>query len=139
MKAAEAGKGNRNFSHFGPDSNLLAELEALFATYGETGSGKVRRYVHDAEEAAPYGRRPAPSPPWTDLPAEHRPAVLRGPARRYADREASTSASHVDLLVGVVPIINLEWIQKLHRDKTHARLLARRRWSTRSCAACRTT
>jgi phosphoribulokinase len=27
-------------------------------------------------------------------------------------------AKHVDLLVGVVPIINLEWIQKLHRDKT---------------------
>ena len=26
-------------------------------------------------------------------------------------------ARHVDLLIGVVPIINLEWIQKLHRDK----------------------
>ncbi|MGB7987858.1 MAG: phosphoribulokinase, partial [Candidatus Methylophosphatis roskildensis] len=27
-------------------------------------------------------------------------------------------ARHVDLKIGVVPIINLEWIQKLHRDKT---------------------
>ena len=27
-------------------------------------------------------------------------------------------ARHADLLVGVVPIINLEWIQKLHRDQT---------------------
>jgi phosphoribulokinase len=26
-------------------------------------------------------------------------------------------ARHPDLLVGVVPVINLEWIQKLHRDK----------------------
>ena len=26
-------------------------------------------------------------------------------------------ASHVDLRIGVVPIINLEWIQKIHRDK----------------------
>jgi len=27
-------------------------------------------------------------------------------------------AQHVDFLLGVVPSINLEWIQKLHRDKT---------------------
>ena len=27
-------------------------------------------------------------------------------------------ARHVDLLIGVVPVINLEWIQKLHRDKS---------------------
>jgi phosphoribulokinase len=26
-------------------------------------------------------------------------------------------AHHADLLVGVVPTVNLEWIQKLHRDK----------------------
>jgi phosphoribulokinase len=26
-------------------------------------------------------------------------------------------AQHADLLVGVVPTVNLEWIQKLHRDK----------------------
>ncbi len=32
------------------------------------------------------------------------------------------SREKVDLLVGVVPIINLEWIQKLHRDQQHARL-----------------
>ena len=27
-------------------------------------------------------------------------------------------AQHVDLLIGVVPVINLEWIQKIHRDKS---------------------
>jgi phosphoribulokinase len=26
-------------------------------------------------------------------------------------------AQHADLLIGVVPVINLEWTQKLHRDK----------------------
>ena len=26
-------------------------------------------------------------------------------------------ARHADLIIGVVPIINLEWIQKLHRDR----------------------
>ena len=56
MRAAladAAAKGNHNFSHFGAESNLLAELEALFRTYGATGGGKVRRYLHDADEAAP--------------------------------------------------------------------------------------
>ena len=27
-------------------------------------------------------------------------------------------AKHPDLLIGVVPVINLEWIQKLHRDRS---------------------
>ena len=26
-------------------------------------------------------------------------------------------ARHADLLIGVVPVVNLEWIQKIHRDK----------------------
>ncbi|SQB37078.1 phosphoribulokinase [Citrobacter koseri] len=34
-------------------------------------------------------------------------------------------ARHVDLLVGVVPIVNLEWIQKLIRDTSRARPLPR--------------
>ncbi len=34
----------------------------------------------------------------------------------YVDDSVNV-ARHFDLLVGVVPIINLEWIQKLHRDK----------------------
>jgi phosphoribulokinase len=32
--------------------------------------------------------------------------------------EATNVAQYADLLIGVVPIINLEWIQKLHRDKS---------------------
>jgi phosphoribulokinase len=31
--------------------------------------------------------------------------------------ETINVAQYGDLLIGVVPIINLEWIQKLHRDK----------------------
>ena len=30
--------------------------------------------------------------------------------------ETADAAKYVDLLVGVVPIVNLEWIQKIHRD-----------------------
>ena len=68
-------------------------------------------------EAAPYGQEPGTFTPWEDIARGHRPAVLRGPARRRRRPRRSTSRQHADLLIGVVPIINLEWIQKLHRDK----------------------
>ena len=69
-KAAEAEKqGDKNFSHFGPTTNLFSELETLFRTYGETGSGKRRKYLHDHEEAAPYKQEPGTFTPWEDVPA----------------------------------------------------------------------
>jgi phosphoribulokinase len=120
MKAAmaEAAKeGNPNFSHFGPDANLLPELEALFANYGARGAGKVRRYLHDAEEAAPFGQEPGTFTPWTELPRETDLLFYEG-LHGAAVSDKIDVARHVDLLIGVVPIINLEWIQKLHRDKT---------------------
>ena len=46
--------GVRNFSHFGPDANLLEELEQLFASYGSSGGGKFRRYVHDEVDTVVY-------------------------------------------------------------------------------------
>src|ERR1700736_6544861 len=55
VKMAEAQQlGNQHLSHFGPDTNLFAELETLFRLYGQTGVGKTRKYLHNAEEAAPY-------------------------------------------------------------------------------------
>ena len=36
--------GESRLSHFGPEANLLKELENLFRTYGECGSGKRRYY-----------------------------------------------------------------------------------------------
>ncbi len=119
MRAAladAAAKGNHNFSHFGADSNLLAELEALFRTYGATGGGKVRRYLHDAEEAAPYNQEPGTFTPWTDL-APGTDLLFYEGLHGAAQTEGVDVGRHADLLVGVVPIINLEWIQKLHRDK----------------------
>ncbi|MBK7592895.1 MAG: phosphoribulokinase [Betaproteobacteria bacterium] len=114
--AAAAEKGNQNFSHFGADANLLAELEALFRTYGATGGGKVRRYLHDAEEAAPYKQDPGTFTPWADLP-ENTDLLFYEGLHGAAQTEGVDVGRHADLLVGVVPIINLEWIQKLHRDK----------------------
>jgi phosphoribulokinase len=115
---AEAAKsGNSHFSHFGPEANLLPELEALFAGYAARGTGKVRRYLHDAEEAAPFGQEPGTFTPWNDLPHDTDLLFYEG-LHGAAVTDAVDVARHVDLLIGVVPIINLEWIQKLHRDKT---------------------
>jgi phosphoribulokinase len=103
-------------SHFGPEANLFEELETLFRTYGERGAGLVRKYLHNAEEAAPYCRDPGTFTPWEELPEGTDLMFYEGLHGAVVTPEVNV-ARHVDLLVGVVPIINLEWIQKLHRDK----------------------
>ncbi len=108
--------GNMNFSHFGPEANLLAELEEIFKTFGATGKGKVRKYIHDAAEGAEFGQEPGTFTPWQDMRADADLLFYEGLHGGYVG-SAVNVAQHVDLLVGVVPIINLEWIQKLHRDQ----------------------
>ena len=116
-RQAEAEKaGNKHFSHFGPENNLFAELEQLFRSYGETGSGERRRYLHDAEEAAPYQQSPGTFTPWEALPADTDLLFYEGLHGGVVTPDVNI-ARHPDLLIGVVPVINLEWIQKLWRDK----------------------
>ncbi len=108
--------GDRHFSHFGPESNLFEELEALFRTYGETGSGRIRKYLHDEAEAAPYRQESGTFTPWEDVPPGTDLLFYEGlHGGLVTDR--IDIGGRVDLLVGVVPIVNLEWIQKIHRDK----------------------
>jgi phosphoribulokinase len=114
---ARAGReGNPHFSHFGVEANLLEELEALFRSYGETGTGRVRRYVHDEEDAARLGQPPGTFTPWVDAPPGTDLLFYEG-LHGGAVTERVNVPRHVDLLVGVVPIVNLEWIQKIHRDR----------------------
>ncbi|MCX7742296.1 MAG: phosphoribulokinase, partial [Tepidimonas sp.] len=68
--AEEEARGNRHFSHFGPEANLFEELENLFRTYSESGRGRFRKYLHSDEEAAPYGQEPGTFTPWEDLPPD---------------------------------------------------------------------
>jgi phosphoribulokinase len=106
----------QNMSHFGPEANLFEELEALFRGYGEGGGGKIRKYLHNHEEATPFGQEPGTFTPWEDIQTGTDLLFYEGLHGGVAT-ETVNAARHVDLLVGVVPIINLEWIQKLHRDK----------------------
>jgi len=114
--AEEEAAGNNHFSHFGPEANLIEELEALFREYGETGQGKRRHYIHDEEEAGRYGARPGTFTAWESLP-ENTDLLFYEGLHGALQTGAVDIAQHVDLRVGVVPIINLEWIQKIHRDK----------------------
>jgi phosphoribulokinase len=115
--AAEVARGNQHFSHFGPENNLFEELEALFRSYGESGCGRTRKYLHDESEAAPYGRPPGTFTAWEDLPANVEMLFYEGLHGAVASGTIDV-ARHADLLIGVVPVINLEWIQKLHRDRS---------------------
>lgn len=116
-RLAEAEKnGNTHFSHFGPENNLFPDLENLFRSYSETGQGQRRKYLHDPVEAAPYQQEPGTFTAWEDIPPDTDMLFYEGlhGAVRTSDVDI---ARYPDLLVGVVPVINLEWIQKLWRDK----------------------
>ncbi|ODS92113.1 MAG: phosphoribulokinase [Comamonas sp. SCN 65-56] len=116
-RQAEAEKaGNKHFSHFGPDNNLFGELEALFRSYGETGQGQARKYLHNEQEAAPYQQAPGTFTAWEALPGDTDLLFYEGLHGAVVTPEHDI-ARHVDLRIGVVPVINLEWIQKLWRDQ----------------------
>lgn len=118
-KAAE--QGNNHFSHFGPEANLFDELANLFKSYGETGTGKKRYYLHNEEEAAEHNARlgtnlkPGEFTPWEDIP-EGTDLMFYEGLHGLVKTQETDVAQHVDLGVGVVPIVNLEWIQKIFRD-----------------------
>jgi len=123
MKAemAKATEAHRDLSHFGSDANRFDLLEALFKSYGETGTGKKRYYIHSDEEAAELNARlgtdlaPGQFTPWEDIPDGTDLLFYEG-LHGLVVTEENNVARHVDLGVGVVPIVNLEWIQKIHRD-----------------------
>jgi len=112
----EGKKGNDHFSHFGPEANLLNKLEGVFKSFGETGSGKTRHYVHDEEEAERYGSQPGTFTDWEQIPQDTGLLFYEGLHGAVVTDEVNV-AQYCDLKIGVVPVINLEWIQKIHRDK----------------------
>jgi phosphoribulokinase len=112
----EEARGNRHFSHFGPEANLLVELEATFRTYGESGLGRTRNYVHDSEEAERYGCPPGTFTAWRQFEPGSDLLFYEGLHGAVVTDRVNV-AQHADLKIGVVPVINLEWIQKIHRDR----------------------
>jgi phosphoribulokinase len=114
MKAAVSQK--KHLSHFGPEANLLEELELVFREYSEAGTGRSRHYVHHAHEADLYGCPVGTFTDWEPLPLSTDILFYEGLHGAFRS-ETIDIARYPDLKIGVVPVINLEWIQKIHRDK----------------------
>lgn len=134
----EARGSGRRLSWFGPECNHFQELETFFKTYGECGNGIYRQYAHTAEHGEELGVQPGeftdwkPLAPGSDLlfyEGQHGGVVANTWTRRKVDsrhfpaeidrrtgNKGIDVAQHVDLLIGVTPAINLEWIQKIHRE-----------------------
>ena len=115
LNDAREARGEGRLSLFGPDTNLLPELESLFRSYSENATGRRRRYLHDKEEAQAAGQAPGTFTPWEPLPDNTDLLFYEGLHGAVRTAEVDV-ARYPDLLIGVVPVINLEWIQKIHRD-----------------------
>ncbi len=122
VKEAEA-VGNNHFSHFGPEANDFAAIERTFKEYGEKGASKKRYYLHNDDEAAEQNKRlgcnktSGEFTPWEDIEAGSDLLFYEGLHGLAADDNQGVDVSkYVDLGIGVVPSVNLEWIQKIHRD-----------------------
>jgi phosphoribulokinase len=115
-RIAKAQEEKRNFSHFGIEANVLDALEDTFREYGATGSAKRRFYVHNEEDGRRLGGyAPGTLTPWEAVPPGTDLLFYEG-LHGGVVTETLDVARHTDLLIGVVPIVNLEWIQKIHRD-----------------------
>lgn len=108
-------KEGKTLSHFGPEANEFDKIEALFRQYSENGTGDKRYYLHSEEEAEPYKQKPGEFTPWEEIAPGSDLLFYEGLHGGVVTNEVNV-AQHVDLLIGVVPIVNLEWIQKIHRD-----------------------
>ncbi|MCK5720026.1 MAG: phosphoribulokinase [Thiomargarita sp.] len=112
IAAEEQGK---DLSHFGPEANLFDKLEELFHKYSATGEGQSRKYLHNEEEAEPYNQDPGTFTDWEDIALDTDLLFYEGLHGGVNTAEVNV-AQWVDLLIGVVPSVNLEWIQKISRD-----------------------
>ncbi len=113
----------RHISYFGPEANDFSLLEQTFTGYGLHGTGRSRKYLHTYDEAVPWKQAPGTFTPWQPLPDNTDVLFYEG-LHGGIVTEQHNVADKVDLMVGVVPIVNLEWIQKLVRDmreRSHSR------------------
>jgi phosphoribulokinase len=106
----------RTISHFGPEANLFTELEELFNEYGEQGIGRARQYLHNEDTARLHGQKVGTFTEWSNIAPDSDLLIYEGLHGGIVTDTINIS-QHVDLLIGVTPTINSEWIQKLYRDQ----------------------
>ncbi len=120
-EVAKSIKNGKILTHFSEYANHFDKLEKLFIQYGKTGGGKKRYYIHSDNEAIECNNRlgldlkPGQFTPWEDIESNSDLMFYEG-LHGGVVTDSVDVASKVDLLVGVVPSINIEWIQKIYRD-----------------------
>lgn len=118
---AQSRQTNRVLTHFSEHANHFDKLADLFQEYSEYGTGKKRYYIHSDDEAVEHNSRlgtqldPGQFTPWEAVEAGTDLMFYEGLHGGVVTNSADV-AGKVDLLVGVVPSINIEWIQKIYRD-----------------------
>lgn len=138
----------RHISCYGPDLNNFQQLESLFSQYSEQGSGRLR-YKVSQENQHRYSQPVGEFTEWQDVPVDTDCLFYEGMHggvvadtwtrrkdngvtvendRRTPENKGVDVVQYVDLLIGVVPAINLEWIQRIHHDQ-----------HTKQCSAQKTT
>jgi phosphoribulokinase len=121
QQMARAQEAGINYSHFGAAANQFELLQRLFRSYGESGLGQRRFYLHNQEEASQHSQRlglaleSGQFTPWEDIEPATDLLFYEG-LHGLVKSSAIDMTRYVDLKVGVVPVVNLEWIQKIHRD-----------------------
>jgi phosphoribulokinase len=113
----EAKKEGKILSHYSPEANYLNKLESLFFQYAATGTGMYRYYLHTDKIAAEWGQKAGTLTPWSEMDPDTDLLLYRGLHGAAIDGDIDI-ASYPDLLVGMVPNVNLEWIRKIKRDTT---------------------
>ena len=134
---ADALAEGHHISCYGPELNDFQRLESLFREYSNSGTGRMR-YKLSEENARQHDLPPGGFTPWQDLPLEsdclfyegmhggvvadswtRRKQQLTPPSgdRRSERNSGVNVAQYVDLLIGVVPAINLQWAQRIHHER----------------------
>ncbi len=110
-KAKEFAAAGKRLSHFSDEANLFDKIAELFDSYQRTGKGMARTYVHDDEEAKIYGVEAGCFTDWREIGEGSDLLFYEG-----LHGGVEEVRPYADLMMGVVPVVNLEWIQKIHRD-----------------------
>lgn len=135
----QAKSEGKSLSCYGPDLNDFSKLESCFKEYAEKATGCLRYKVNQANQHQ-YDVAPGRFTEWQKIPADtdclfyegmHGGVVAQSWTRRKStdavavkqerrsgrSGEGVNAAQYVDLLIGVAPAINLEWIQRIQGDR----------------------
>lgn len=111
----EARKQGKVLSHFGIDGNLLDKLNTSFKEYAEDGKCNYRYYLHREANAREYQQESGTFTQWMRHEGDSELMVYYG-LHGAVKTDTLDLAQYPDLMIGVVPNVNLEWMQRIRRD-----------------------